>query len=50
MILTSIFCVTLYLADVEVFDLSNNTLIGQIPSELDNLQVASIHLSLNSDL
>jgi len=39
-----------YLADVEMFDLSNNELTGQIPSELDNLLTASIHLSGNSDM
>jgi len=38
------------LADLELFDLSNNTLIGQIPSELDNLQTALIYLNGNSDM
>ena len=37
-------------ADLELFDLSDNRLSGQIPSELDNLQAASIHLSGISDM
>ena len=38
------------LADLELFDLSNNELMGKIPSELDNLLAASIHLSGNLDM
>jgi len=38
------------LANLELFDLSDNRLSGQIPSELDNLQDASIHLSGNLDM
>jgi len=38
------------LADLELFDLSDNELTGQIPSELDRLQTASIHLSGNLDM
>ena len=38
------------LGDLEVFDLSDNTLTGQIPSELDNLLAASIYLSGNANM
>ena len=38
------------IADLAVFDLSSNALIGQIPAELDSLQTASIHLGGNSDM